>query len=413
MSQQPNITRFPTSKSERRRILRRSQDARLRLVAVCKPLTGWLFAIITLVFIASQYQMFMPENLRRIANYAQIGLGTASGDSAVINYPTGSAKATALFDDGLAIADSDTLYIMRPGDMLQLSEQTAYQGVALDAAKDRVLAYDRGGYGITVTSGAAQVLQMELECPIQAASLCQDGSFVVITDEQGYKSAVTVFDHEGRQSYKWSSSEYYIQAAALSPSGKYLAALVFQPKGIALEGKALFYAVGREEAASEVSLGTSYGFAVEFISEDAAAVISDTGAYVLHRNGKTLAQLAYATDDLIGFCFGGGKAAIASRSFSAGYRAAITLLSEKGISQESLQIAEELQSMALTDGLLGVLTSSNLHFYDHTLLPLRTTDQAVGGKQLLLQEDGIAYVLFSKQARLFTVGQTEAVARDN
>ena len=410
MAKNQNVTAFPTSKRERKRLLRRSKDIRLRVVSVFRAMTGWLLMVAAIGFIAINYRLFTPDSMRRVASYAQVGLTAAPGDLTTIEFTAGSAEDAVLYGGGLAVADSDTLYVAKPGGMTQLTLQLSYSSIVLDTAGEYILAYDRGGTGLTVTNALAPLFQTQLSSPILSASLSESGSFAVVSDETGYRSAVTVFTADGRQTYKWSSSEYYVQSAALSPSGKRLAALAFRMNGTALESRLLFFNIGDEEIASEYTIGTPLGLEVRFLSESTVAALCDSGLFLVDRAGKLSASQEYAASDLIGFSVSGDAVALATRSYTRSARSEVSILRENGKTTGPLYLTEELQSLSLANGKLGLLTSAGLHLYDDAMQPLWSDTAASGGRRLLLADDGTAFVLFGKNARLFTQNHTEEPA---
>ena len=118
-----NIIRFPASKKERRRLLRESKDKRVRLVGTLRMACGWLLIIGTALFLLTNYQLFSPSSLRSFAEYAAAGLQRREGDITTINYESGAFSDGALFQNGLAYADSDALYFARPGSVTTTGEE--------------------------------------------------------------------------------------------------------------------------------------------------------------------------------------------------------------------------------------------------------------------------------------------------
>lgn len=413
MAKQPqNVTAFPTSRRERRRLLRRSSDVRLRIVSVLRALTGWGVAVAVLAFLAVNFRLFTPTSIRRVASYARAGMTAAQGDLHAIPYASGGVSDAIVFDGGLVLADSDTIYVSKPGGLNQLTLQLSYAHIALDASENFILAYDRGARGLTVANALTTLVQTELPNDILTASISNQGDYVVVSGESGYKSAVTVYSPEGKQTYKWSSSEYYVQSAALSPSGKRMAALGFHMNGAMLESKLLFFDLGSEKIANEVSLGSALGLETRFLSDSTVGAVCDTGAFVVSRSGKILAQQSYAADDLLSFAWSGQNLALATRSYMRSARSELHVLDGDGHAPAPLYLSQELQSLSCAAGQVAVLTPTGLHLYNDALHPLWSDIAAAGGRRVLLGNDGTAFVLMSKNARLFTKNTVEGSDND-
>lgn len=411
LPENPKIAQFPTSKRERRRLLRRAQDGRLLFVTAMRGVTGWLLLLSVILFLGANYRLFFPDNLQRIRAYASLGLTAEPEDRNTIPFASGGYTDVAPFAGGLAVADSDTLYVARPGGLSQLTLQLGYAHIVLDAAEEYILAYDRGGAGLTVTN-ALTPLELDwgeetMDSPILNASMGRDGSFAVVTDEAGYKTAVRVFNRDQQFVFKWLTSEYYVQSAAVSPDGRHMAALAFRQEGTALAGKLLLFNLSRQEVAAECSLDTALGLEVRFLNNNVAAAVCDTGAYLVDLRGETVHTQRYATSDLIGFSFDDGALALACRSYTKSARAEIVVIRAGGAVTDPLLMSEELAGLSMANGSLAVLTTAGLHIYDANLDPLWTDATAAGGRRVLLQPDGTACVLFGKEARLLRQMQTE------
>lgn len=407
-----NVTQFPTSPRERRRLLRRSQDPRLRIVSLLRILSGWAVLIFTILFVIINYKLFTPTNARNVSNYLRLGTSTGVSDLTTLEFPSGSSSDAVSFSGGLAFTDSDTLYIYSPTGITQLSEQLSYSNLSLCASQDRVLTYDRGGKGYLLTGSASIEAQGTLESPILSASISKNDSFALVTDEQGYKSAVTVYNAAGEQTYKWSSSEYYIQSAALSPSGKWLASLVFHASGVSPEGKLLIARVGQEDTPKEYALADdTLGFSISFLSEKAIAVVADTGIYLFHTSGECFASYAANADEMLAFAVTDDMIALATTSYHAGARSEVMVLQANGESIGPLYLTDELEHLALAEDRIAVLTAAGLTVYDADLQLLWSDTGAIGAKRILLQSNDLVYAIFSKNARLLTQHRSEEVVR--
>ena len=74
-----NIIRFPSSRKERRRLLRESKDPRVRLTALLRSVCGWLLVVCTFLFLLSNYRLFSPTSIRSLAEYAVAGFKQHEG----------------------------------------------------------------------------------------------------------------------------------------------------------------------------------------------------------------------------------------------------------------------------------------------------------------------------------------------
>ena len=252
-----NIIRFPSSKKERRRLLLESKDIRVRIVTTLRTACGWLLVIAVFLFLLSNYRLFTPASIQSLASYAIAGLREHGGDATTIAYENGSFSDAALFESGLAYADSDSLFLAKPGGLVTLRQTLGYTAPVVEACDDYVLAFDCGGTKAVLANSVSAAAELELTSPIITGSIAENGHFALVTDEQGYRTAAAVYDTSGKEVFKYQSSEYYIVSAALSPDGKTLAALAFRQDGVMLDSHLLLYTVSSGELAADALTSAS------------------------------------------------------------------------------------------------------------------------------------------------------------
>lgn len=396
-----NIVRFPTSKKERRKLLQESKDKRVQLVRTLRRACGWLLVIGAFLFVLTNYRLLTPSSLRSLAEYTVAGLRQHEGDITTINYQNGAFSDGALFETGLAYADNDALYLARPGSVVSMTCSLGYSSPVVETSDSYVLVYDRGGMEAMLTNSAASTAELTLSSPILTGSIGQDGRFVLVTDEQGYRTAVTIYDTSGEEVFKYQSSEYYIVSAALSPDGKTLAVLAFLQNGVALDSHVLFYNVSNGELNADATLSDALGIQLCYLENGTAAVLCDDGIYLVRRNGSAEHVLTVASSDLIAVASSGNTMAVAARSYSGGARA--DLYTVRGSTFDGpFGLTEEPTALAVSAAGTAVLSASGVSAYDTDFDPLWHNAEAIGARRLLMTDTGTVYALYTKNARIFT-----------
>lgn len=396
-----NIIRFPSSRKERRRLLRESKDRRVRLTALLRAVCGWLLVVCTFLFLLSNYRLFTPTSIRSLVEYAVAGFKQHEGDITTIQYENGTFSDAELFEAGIAYADNDALFLARPGSVTTMKYTLGYSSPVVEASDNYVLVYDRGGMQAALTNSATAVAELTLDSAIITGSIGQDGRFVLVTDEQGYRTAVAVYDTSGKEVFKYQSSEYYIVSADLSPDGKTLAALAFLQDGVALNSYVLFYDVSSGTLDAKVMLEDTLGMALCYPESSTAAVLCDDGLYLIDRSGESEHTLTIASSDLISLTAHDNMLAIATRSYSGGARSDLYTVRGSTLSGP-YALAEEPSALAISAAGTAVLSSSGVTVYDTSFQPKWHNTEAVGARRVLLTDDGTVCALYTKNARLFT-----------
>lgn len=398
-STRARLVAFPTSLQERRKILRNSPNKRLRRIGKAQAFVGWLFVICTALFVLMNYTLFTPKSLSQIAVQVHAVATMSNSEAAeIINFPSGRATDTVLYDNGLAVIDTDTLYILQAGGLTRMTQQLSYTSPTLVANDRIVLVYDSGGTALCLSNGISVVAEVVLDSPIVSASLGKNGGVAVVTDENGYKSAVTVFSEDGKQRFKWSTSDYYISHAALSANGSELCVLGYRQENTVLVPKLFFFDLSRDTIKNEIALDDTIGYALAYLSDTTVALVADNAAYVADATGWLNTLLEYSAHDLINFEIHQNGVLLTTRAWHSNARAQVQVFNRMGNETCNMLIHDEPQSISYTGRRIAVLSASGLTFYELDGTPIWKNTAASGAGEVLTTNAGDAWVIFGKSA---------------
>lgn len=128
-----------------------------------------------------------------------------------------ASQRFAVMDGGyLAVASGGGLQIFDENGSLVQREAVTMLQPALDAAGDYAAACDVGGTTLVTMDRKGNVKTTELTSAIIAVAAAPDGWLAVVTEAQGYRGMVTVYDEKRTVVYEWYSGEDYVVNAALS-----------------------------------------------------------------------------------------------------------------------------------------------------------------------------------------------------
>lgn len=371
----------------------------LRVISILRRVCGWLLFLGTLLFILSNYTLFTPSSLQIIAEYAVTGMRQHAGSISTIEYGNGSYADGALCNGGLAYADSDSLFIQQPGSEPSLRCALGYSSPAVEAQGEYVLAFDRGGTKVILTTTSSLQTQLELQSPILNGSVNGDGSFILVTAEQGYRTAITAYDNHGRETLQYKSSNYYIVSAALSPDGKLAAALGFRQDGATLVSRAIFLSMSNGERLTEIDLPDALGMALCFLSDNTIAVLCDDGVYYIKGN-EAEHLLEISSNELLAFTMQNNAFALAVRAYDGKTRSIIYTLRGSTL-DEPFPFQGEPSAVAISNAGVAVLSASGVVMYDRNFQPLWQNADAIGASRILLSNNGQIYALYAKRASLY------------
>ena len=273
-----NITRF-------------RQDKRLAVTGALYSLAliGMLACVV--FGIVRYHESLRPENLSRLASYAKAA-STMTDPFTHYDFEAGLNTVYEPFGAGLAVASGDTYsFISGLGDS-SYSIQLRYNDPAIRVSRDYVLLYDRNGTGFCVANGYAEYLNDNTDSPILTAAMNQKGDFALVTDQTGYRSAVTVYDSRQRLLCQWLTAQYYVMTASVSPDGEHFAALCLGQNGMALVTRVLYFAIGEEQPAWTVDLGEKQVYSITHDKSGGLVIVCDDGV-ARYQDGQCTASLDF------------------------------------------------------------------------------------------------------------------------
>ena len=273
-----NITRF-------------RQDKRLAVTGALYSLAliGMLACVV--FGIVRYHESLRPENLSRLASYAKAA-STMTDPFTHYDFEAGLNTVYEPFGAGLAVASGDTYsFVSGLGDS-SYSIQLRYNDPAIRVSRDYVLLYDRNGTGFCVANGYAEYLNDNTDSPILTAAMNQKGDFALVTDQTGYRSAVTVYDSRQRLLCQWLTAQYYVMTASVSPDGEHFAALCLGQNGMALATRVLYFAIGEEQPAWTVDLGEKQVYSITHDKSGGLVIVCDDGV-ARYQDGQCTASLDF------------------------------------------------------------------------------------------------------------------------
>lgn len=398
--------RFSRKKSRRDYMLSHSPDRTLRTVYRIRHYVGWLLVVTSVAFVVLNLQLFTPASLRNIRSSLEAASHVSAGDTTVISYPSGANKCMLPFGNGLAICGDKMLNFELPSNYSQMEMNLSYANPVMRASNQYLLVFDRGANRFTVTNTLSELYSQTMSSPVTNAEIAANGSVAIVTDEAGYKSAVTVYNSDNEQLYKWSSPDYYIMSAALSSDGRRLALFCFKQDGLSLTSQLFFTDINSTESPEDgVDMRGSLVLGMKFLGNNTVCVVCDNATYVISRSGQIKYQTEYASDALIAFDLADDCVALATESYSQSSRADIVLIGARGTaSRKPLSLSAEPDSISYCDGRLAVLTGDTVTFYSKSLREIDRQNNLAGVSRIYMRQGGSAIALFSSQARVLTIG---------
>lgn len=267
------------------------QDYRLLVVGALQGL-GLLIMLAVLVFSIVTYQDYLnPAALRQGLRYLT---ATASqGSTALLDVDTEDGAVYLPLGFGMASASKDGFHYHSTVESNRFHVSGSYRNPALTVGDRLALIYDRGGSSLSVVTSYSEVWNKTLDSTILSASMNPKGAFALVTNETGYRCAVTIYSHKQAMLCKWLTSQYYILTASVNHNAEAFAALCFSSTGNAMLTQVMLFHVGEEKAFATIDLQDRNVCSMKYDNSGNLFILCEDSLLVLDAQGKVLLDRSF------------------------------------------------------------------------------------------------------------------------
>ena len=377
---------------------KRKTDGRSRLLRriMAGVLTALLIVLAILVFVFRDE--LTGESLRRAFGREN----SVSPAREAFTYETGAEQVFAPAGDGLAVACSSSVQLLNAKGQTVFKQVVSFDTPAVFACGDRALFCDldgtacisagMDGESVTLDSGDANR-------GIITADMNQNGWFVLVTTEPGYKGLVSVYNAACEKQYEWWSGTGYVLRAALSPDNKLLAVLTVEREGTILR----FFPLNSETARAEHTFEGTLVYDLSFLSANTVRAVGDEGLYIVNQDGVVRSTYSLDGRYLLDYEFGSTSfTALFVSDYRGGGGGTLLTLDDGGKLLASQTLERDVVSMSASGRQLLVMTGGGLVLYDSALVRQYANETLMTARRAILRPAGDILLLSAYAAERFS-----------
>ncbi len=219
-----------------------------------------------------------------------------------IELDTSFSYATQKYNGGVAVFGKDGIVGISNAGRKSWKIDFSVTDPILSCSGRYVLAAERGGYKLILSSGGNIKQEMTMDEKIISASVNRKGTFAVVTEERGYKGRVKVFSANGKELYAWHSAEQNILSAVVSEDSRNLAVSVVNMSD--LSRVCSVYRFDMKETSPRIlDVGNENLSANLIFSGNELIAIGDEALYCFKSNGEQKFKIDYAGRELQKYSF--------------------------------------------------------------------------------------------------------------
>lgn len=322
--------------------------------------------ILAVVLIYRNWDFFQPDSFRESVT-VQSNSKSLMKIGGAIDIVTGNTAQYLPFASGLAvITTTNVRYATETGEEGFLADVTLTRPSAV-TAEDGLVVYDRGGTTVISASKTGILAEAEAVGNCISAAINDSGSIAVVSECEGYLSAVAVYDRQLNRRYLWKTPEYFVANACVSENGKWLAVSVVTTESYRLISKVLIFDLRKEGVAAEVNLGDVP--VVGLLENDAGLlVVTETDAVTMDWGGTVRTSVSFGGDRVCGLEWDEKTAfVLLSAQNDATVRYRLVHLDASGAQNAAITLTCDIQAISVGNGMLALLSGSQIRMYDREL----------------------------------------------
>ncbi len=339
------------------------------------------------------------DALRRYLNY---GSAETPGDG-VYDYDAAASNRFAVLGEKLVVLSDTSLRVLGQNGEEVWSTSLNMTAPDLRTGGGRAVAYDIGGTELYVVDEAGEVFHLtaDVEEPLLAATLNDQGMLTVTSKRKGLKGYVHVYGKEMNDLFGFNSSRRFVIDAYATDDGKSLAAVTLGQESGTFVSNVVLYDLTEKEP--KANYDVSDGLVLAIGEQNGKLVtVSDTGLTAADTDGKTEAAYSYGGAYLREYDLGGaGFTTLLLNRYQSGSVGRLVTVGTDGKELGSLDVNREVLGLSAAGRYLAVLYIDSLVIYNENLEVYSSLKGLDGVNDVQMREDGSVLLLSSEQASLF------------
>lgn len=369
-----------------------------RLIATLVVLAVFLALVVMVAF----RDRLNIDSIKRYFTYLSL-TRSDSGQAEAFAYDGDLNDTFAVLDGDLLVCSHNAISLYSGSGTQYINQSVSMTNPVVNTNGSLAVVYDAGGSSLYILGQRSLVWSTDELEPILSARLNRSGQLTVATQASGYRGTVTVYDASYSPVMSISLSSAFVMDAALSDNGHTLATLTVGQSGGAFDtGLSLYtmtYSNGTYQPDASCSLGR--GVVLDMRNTSSAVwTLSDQGLAITNHEGQTVSA-DWSDRYLRRYTLSGDGFALALLGrYRAGSQTELWVVNQQG-QRQTLQLNEQVMSIAAAGRYLAVLTGDRLDIYTDQLELYSTLKGTRGARTVLLMPDGSAILISADSAGFY------------
>lgn len=288
--------------------------------------------------------MNMYNFFREVSLMGQIG----DGEREQISYsqPT-RHQSFCEFKRGFIVASDREVQVFNKAGYETLIDQPDYSNPLISASKNTFIVYDLGGRGFTLYNTFEDMYSEDLEYPISAADMADDGRFAVVCRSERHNTDLILYDENGKREFSYKRGDLAIDCE-YSERGNHLSLLTLDASGGEYIYTLTVINTKNGEVVSSVENRGDLPYSCHYLGNDRIAVISDDSLVVYNNKCEEIGVYEYPNGKLYRISVTEKNIALLFTDDRVNMQNTLYIVDSRGRLEREIEIRGEFSDMAVS-----------------------------------------------------------------
>ncbi len=344
-----------------------------------------LIAFIT--YLASDY--LSRENFSLFLRSNFIGAEIGEGFPVEISGSSVNTNNIDSYDTKLAVISDTNFFLINSTGDLSVEFLHNFSEPIMVSAGARHLIYDVGEKKYVLISDDNKIIEMQTEYPINVASIADNGTYAIVTQEDSYSSTLYVYTADSQLKYRFDFSTSYVTSLALNDDGSFALVACADSEEAKIFSKIYALDFTNVDPVHEYESQDNLIIDVAYNGRNNYYMIGDTST--VYYNGSTFEEYGYEGKRLTSFDGEGENVLLSLSEYSGGGECEVHILD--GINANIVQLDGTVEDISSHGISFAVLVKNNIYSYHLNGSLISSTETDNDTKSIALCDEKRVYVL--------------------
>lgn len=260
-----------------------------------------LLVLMLLFFFLGYREDITLENIRYLLKYVNVSpAAIGSEDAQVISFESDSDAVTGLFRSDLVVLDKDQVLTYDLSAKKAISDPVSLASPTLSVGEKYFAVFDMGDNYFAIYNSFSKIYEETTPYAIWDVVMGDNGEFLILTAEKGYRSALKVYNSEFENKMNWYTPDKYVVSADISESRDtfYVTGCVKNNENGDFQSSVIVLKENSDKVETTVEIQSELILNTKFFDNTNICVLTDRALRVSDLTGKELEKISFPSDSL-------------------------------------------------------------------------------------------------------------------